>query len=259
VSSSDAVRSWFEADWPAPPTVRALSTVRGADGAGVSQGPFAYFNLGSDVGDDPLAVAENRRRLRSLAGLPAEPNWLKQVHGVTVADLDAVKPGDVVGPREAADAAITRSPGRVCAILTADCMPVVFATASGDGVAAAHAGWRGLSAGVIRATVEALGGAPERLFAWLGPAIGPKHFEVGAEVREAFLDQDPGAETAFQLNARGRFMADLAELARRQLKKLGVTRIYGGTECTFDRPDRYFSYRRDGVTGRQATLIWREA
>jgi YfiH family protein len=230
----------------------------------VSKGSFARFNLGNDIGDDPVAVAENRRRLRTLAGLPAEPNWLKQVHGVSVADLDALrlsdqaKSGDPAKPTEA-DAAITRSPGHVCAILTADCLPVVFATASGDAVAAAHAGWRGLSAGVIRATVEALGGAPEHLLAWLGPAIGPKHFEVGAEVRAAFLDADPESRAAFQLNARGRFMADLAELARSQLKKLGVTRIYGGTECTFERPDRYFSYRRDGVTGRQATLIWREA
>jgi polyphenol oxidase len=246
---------WFEADWPAPPKVRALSTFRGdaVGNDGASKGPFAHFNLGNDVGDDPGAVAENRRRLRDLAGLPAEPLWLRQVHGVTVADLDAE------GPGEAADAAITRSPGKVCAILTADCLPVVFATESGDKIAAAHAGWRGLSAGVLHATVEALGAPPERLLAWLGPAIGPRHFEVGAEVREAFLDGDPGAGAAFRLNARGRFMADLAELARRKLKTLGVTRIYGGHECTYDRADRYFSYRRDAVTGRQATLIWREA
>jgi polyphenol oxidase len=247
---------WFEADWPAPPHVRALSTFRGdakGDGAGASRGPFARFNLGNDIGDDAIAVAENRHRLRTMAGLPAEPQWLKQVHGVTVADLDADARGVV------ADAAVTRSPGKVCAILTADCLPVVFTTDLGDTIAAAHAGWRGLSAGVLHATVRALGAPPERLLAWLGPAIGPKHFEVGAEVREAFLDGDPGAGAAFQLNARGRFMADLAELARRKLKSLGVTRVYGGQECTYERADRYFSYRRDGVTGRQATLIWREA
>jgi YfiH family protein len=247
---------WFEADWPAPPGVRALSTFRGGGlgdgGAGTSKAPYARFNLGDHVGDDPVAVAENRRRLRAAAGLPSEPHWLRQVHGVKVADLDALRAG------EPADAAITRSSGKVCAILTADCLPIVFATESGDAVAAAHAGWRGLSAGVIRATVQAIGAPSERLLAWLGPAIGPKHFEVGEEVREAFLSGDPGAGAAFQANARGRFTADLADLARRQLVKLGVTRIYGGNECTYARADRYFSYRRDGVTGRQATLIWRE-
>jgi polyphenol oxidase len=242
---------WFEADWPAPPKVRVLSTLRGALGA--SKAPYASFNLGDHVGDDPVAVAENRRRLRAAAGLPSEPNWLRQVHGVHVADLDALRPG------EAADAAITRDSGKVCAILTADCLPIVFATEAGDAVAAAHAGWRGLSAGVIPATVQAIGASSESLLAWLGPAISPKHFEVGGEVREAFLDGDPEAGAAFRLNARGRFMADLAMLARRQLVKLGVTRIYGGTECTYARADRYFSYRRDGATGRQATLIWREA
>jgi hypothetical protein len=197
-------------------------------------------------------VAENRRILRLEAGLPAEPAWLAQVHGVSVADLDEAAP-DV-----AADAAITRRPGCVCAILTADCLPVVFATDTGDMVAAAHAGWRGLAAGVIGATVRAMAAQPERLIAWLGPAIGPSHFEVGGEVREAFLSADPGAGDAFKANAAGKFMADLALLARRQLECLGVNRIYGGGECTYARADRYFSHRRDGVTGRQATLVWRE-
>jgi hypothetical protein len=197
-------------------------------------------------------VAENRRILRREAGLPAEPAWLAQVHGVSVADLDEAAP-DV-----AADAAITRRPGCVCAILTADCLPVVFATDTGDMVAAAHAGWRGLAAGVIGATVRAMAAQPERLIAWLGPAIGPSHFEVGGEVREAFLSADPGAGDAFKANAAGKFMADLALLARRQLECLGVNRIYGGGECTYARADRYFSHRRDGVTGRQATLVWRE-
>jgi polyphenol oxidase len=219
---------------------------------GTSKAPYARFNLGDHVGDDPVAVAENRRILRSAAGLPTEPKWLRQVHGVNVADLDTV------GPGESADAAITRRSGPVCAILAADCLPVVLATEAGDAVAAAHAGWRGLSAGVIHATVQALGAPSERLLAWLGPAIGPAHFEVGEEVRAAFLDADSGAGPAFLPNARGLFMADLAGLARRQLVKLGVTRIYGGHECTYSRADRYFSHRRDGVTGRQATLIWRE-
>jgi polyphenol oxidase len=253
------VNPWFEADWPAPKGVRVLSTLRdgsGPDGAGagggVSKAPYARLNLGDHVGDDPVAVAENRRQLRSSAELPGEPAWLAQVHGITVADLD------VEGPHGPADAAITRRLGRVCAILTADCLPIVFATDTGDAVAAAHAGWRGLAAGVIGATVRAMGSPAERLMAWLGPAIGPGHFEVGSEVREAFLKGDSGAGEAFQPNTRGRFMADLAMLARRQLVRLGVTRIYGGGECTYTRADRYFSHRRDGLTGRQATLIWRE-
>ncbi|MDP9008823.1 MAG: peptidoglycan editing factor PgeF [Pseudomonadota bacterium] len=254
---------WFEPEWPAPKGVRALSSLRGEPaGGGASQAPYAWFNLGRHVGDDPVAVAENRRLLRSRAGLPAEPSWLAQVHGVTVADLDAAgldAPGlDPAGTRGPADAATTRRLGIVCAILTADCLPIVFATDTGDAVAAAHAGWRGLAAGVIGATVRAMGVSPSRLIAWLGPAIGPKHFEVGAEVREAFLSVDAGAGDAFEATLTGKFMADLVMLARRQLKDLGVSRIYGRGDCTYAHTDRYFSHRRDGVTGRQATLIWRE-
>jgi len=244
---------WFEPKWPAPSGVRVLSTLRGeAGGGGASKAPYACFNLGRHVGDDPLAVSENRRILRCEAGLPAEPSWLAQVHGVAVADLDEAD------PHAATDAAMTRRLGKVCAILTADCLPIVFATDTGDRVAAAHAGWRGMAAGVIGATVRAMTVQPERLIAWLGPAIGPSHFEVGAEVREAFLSADPGAGDAFKPNAGGKFMADLAMLARRQLQDLGVNRIYGDGECTYARADRYFSHRRDGVTGRQATLVWRE-
>jgi YfiH family protein len=244
---------WIEPDWPAPKGVRALSSLRGAPATGgASQAPYAWLNLGAHVGDDPAAVAENRRLLRSRAGLPAEPSWLAQVHGVAVADLDGA------GSQGPADAAITRRVGKVCAILTADCLPIVFTTDTGDGVAAAHAGWRGLAAGVIGATVRAMAVPPERLIGWLGPAIGPAHFEVGAEVREAFLRTDSGAGDAFKATLTGKFMADLAMLARRQLKALGVTRIYGGGDCTYAHTDRYFSHRRDGVTGRQATLIWRE-
>jgi hypothetical protein len=229
----------------------------------------------------PAAVAENRRRLKAAAGLPSEPVWLAQVHGVHVIDLDAAgdggaAAGDVgaaanvgagasdvdaaanlggVGP---ADAAFSRQPGRVCAILTADCMPLLLTADTGDVVAAAHVGWRGLGSGVIEATVQALEVPPQRLMAWLGPAIGPKHFEVGAEVREALLKGDSGAQNAFAPNARGRFLADLGKLASRRLAILGVGRIFGGGECTYAAADRYFSHRRDGVTGRQATLIWLE-
>ena len=243
---------WFEADWPAPHGVRALSTLRGDAQSGASKGSYGYFNLGAHVGDDPTAVAENRRRLKVAAVLPSEPCWLSQVHGISVADLDSPA---VPGP---ADAAIARRSATVCAILTADCLPVLFASDSGDTVAAAHAGWRGLAAGVIEATVHAMGVPPGSLLTWLGPAIGPRHFEVGAEVRDAFLEVDPQSGMAFEPNTRGRFMADLGLLARQRLQRLGVSRIYGGGECTFTQAGRYYSHRRNGVTGRQATLIWRE-
>jgi YfiH family protein len=157
-----------------------------------------------------------------------------------------------------ADAAVTRRPGRICVILTADCLPVLLAAESGDRVGAAHAGWRGLAGGVIEAAVSALRTPPRQVLAWLGPAIGPGHFEVGAEVRAGLLEGDPAAESAFVANSRGRFMADLYALARRRLQRLGVERIYGGGECTYTDRDRYFSHRRDGRTGRQATLIWLE-
>jgi YfiH family protein len=245
---------WSEVEWPAPKGVRALSTYRGGIGnGGASEGPYAEFNLGDHVGDSAAAVAENRRRLKAWAGLPQEPAWLNQVHGTTVIDLDQA------GLRGSADGAVAKDRGRVCAILTADCLPVLFTTDLGDRVGAAHAGWRGLAAGIIESTVKALNTPAHRLLAWLGPAIGPRHFEVGAEVRQAFVSTDSEAAGHFVPNSHGRFMADLPGLARRRLEKLGLTRIYGGGECTFARSDRYYSYRRDGVTGRQAALIWREA
>ncbi len=249
---------WLTPDWPAPATVRALSTLRTG---GVSGPPYASFNLGGHVGDDATAVVENRRALRAAAGLPAEPAWLEQVHGTHVMDLDSQAPA--ASRARPADAAVTRQSGRVCAILTADCLPVLLANDAGDRVGAAHAGWRGLAAGVIEATVAALGAPARQLLAWLGPAIGPRHFEVGAEVREEFLRRagagDTAAdETAFVPNARGRYTADLYALARRRLLRLGVERIYGGGECTYTDDARYYSHRRDGRTGRQATLIWLE-
>jgi YfiH family protein len=246
---------WLTPDWPAPATVRALSTLRtgGASGA-----PYASLNLGGHVGDDATAVEGNRRALRDAVRLPAEPVWLEQVHGTCVRDLDSQ------GPARPADAAVTRQPGRVCAILTADCLPVLLANDAGDRVGAAHAGWRGLAGGVIEASVNALGGPPGELLAWLGPAIGTRHFEVGAEVREEFLRRAGAGDTAavdaaFMPNARGRYTADLNALARGRLRRLGVERIYGGGECTYTDDARYYSHRRDGRTGRQATLIWLEA
>jgi YfiH family protein len=240
--------SWLTPNWPAPNAVRALSTFRSG---GMSIAPYASLNLGDHVGDLTANVAENRRLL-AAAALPSNPQWLTQVHGTTVADLDAPIP---VG---AADACFTRSLSRVCAILTADCLPILFAADSGDLVAAAHAGWRGLAGGVIEATLAALPVGPSKLMAWLGPAIGAQHFEVGAEVRETLLKADPGAEGTFVPNAHGRYMGDLAALARRRLTAAGVPRVYGGDRCTFADRERYFSHRRDGVTGRQATLIWLE-
>jgi len=264
--------SWLEPDWPSPPGVRALATDRQG---GVSVGPFAALNLGAHVGDEGAAVAENRARLRSAAGLPSEPCWLEQVHGTHVLDLEAYlapdstrrpvrtaladAPGnsEPAAPLGPADAALTRQAGRICAVLTADCLPVLFASRDGSVIGVAHAGWRGLAAGVLEATVTALAAPPDRLLVWLGPAIGVEHFEVGAEVRAAFLDADPGAADAFHENARGRYQADLERLARRRLERAGVKAIFGGGVCTYAEPSRYFSHRRDGVTGRQATLIWR--
>jgi polyphenol oxidase len=246
--------AWITPDWPAPSTVRALSTLRHG---GVSAARYASLNLGDHVGDSLASVAENRRRLMAAAVLPAQPHWLSQVHGTHVVDLDASSGVDA-GPLGPADACFARQTRRVCAILTADCLPILLAADTGNLVGAAHAGWRGLAGGVIETLVGALPAPPERLMAWLGPAIGSKHFEVGAEVREALLRDDPGASSSFMPNARGRFLADLGQLARRRLAALGVERIYGGGHCTFAEADRYFSHRRDGTTGRQATLIWLE-
>jgi YfiH family protein len=238
-------------DWPAPPGIRAAFTLRSG---GVSRPPFDGCNIAAHVGDEPHAVAANRALLRASLGLPAEPAWLEQVHGCAVADLDQpAKPGSP-GP---ADAAVARIPGRVCAIQVADCMPVLFAAADGSAVAAAHAGWRGLAGGVLEATARAMRAPPAELLAWLGPAIGQAHFEVGEEVRAAFLAADPGAAAAFTANARGRWQCDLYVLARRRLAALGVPSIHGGAWCTYADPGRFFSYRRDGRCGRMAALIWR--
>ncbi|MBW4052986.1 MAG: peptidoglycan editing factor PgeF [Proteobacteria bacterium] len=237
-------------NWPAPAGIRAAFTLRSG---GVSQPPFDTFNIAAHVEDDPRAVAENRALLRARLALPAEPAWLEQVHGRRVADLDALPTLDSPGP---ADAALTRSPGRICAIQVADCMPVLFAAADGSAVGAAHAGWRGLAGGVLQATVGAMNTPPAELLAWLGPAIGQAHFEVGDEVRAAFLDGDPGAAGAFVANPRGRWQCDLYALARRKLAALGVQSVHGGGWCTYAEPGRFFSYRRDGRCGRMAAVIW---
>ena len=239
-------------DWNVAPNVHAAFTLRTG---GVSAAPFDTLNIAMHVGDSPDAVTENRRRVRDQLSLPAEPVWLEQVHGIDVLDLDATAAiGESNGLR--ADAAITRSRGRVCAIQVADCMPVLFADAAGTAVGAAHAGWRGLAGGVLEATVSALGGRRADLTAWLGPAIGPGHFEVGDEVRAAFVSKDAAAADAFVRNPRGRWQCDLNLLAVQRLATLGVTRIHGGSACTYADRARFFSYRRDGRCGRMAALLW---
>jgi YfiH family protein len=235
--------------WAAPANVRTLQTTRRG---GVSRGPWASLNLGDHVGDEPGAVAANRAAVRCL--LPAEPAWLRQVHGTVAVDA---APG---GKMPEADAAWTRRPDRVCVVMTADCLPVLFCDRAGSVVAAAHAGWRGLLAGVLESTVAAMGVAPAELLAWLGPAIGPHRFEVGDEVRAAFAARDTHAGACFRPGARpGKWLCDLPALARQRLAACGVRDVTGSDECTVDQPDRYFSFRRDGTTGRMATMIWLEA
>ena len=237
--------------WPAHTAIHAAFTVRTG---GVSQAPFDTCNIAAHVGDDPRAVAENRARLRSRLALPSEPAWLDQVHGHEVIDLDRQPPVASWGP---ADASVARVSGRVCVIQVADCLPVLFAAADGSAVGAAHAGWRGLAGGVLEATVRAMGTPPAQLLAWLGPAIGQGNFEVGEDVRAAFLAADAAAGAAFLPNPRGRWQCDLYLLARRRLATLGVSAVYGGGWCTHADARRFFSYRRDGRCGRMAALIWR--
>ena len=272
----------YQADWPAPARVKAWVSTR--DG-GISRAPYSTLNLGTHVGDEPDAVAENRRRLAAALGLPAEPNWLTQVHGRRVVDLDESWSGP-------ADGAVTGRTGVVCAVLTADCLPVLLADSSGSRVGIAHAGWRGLASGVLQAAVAAMKTPPGELLVWLGPAIGPDAYEVGDDVRTAFVDvdangdadaaadadadtdpdgagnadanaaavADAGADAdaamAFCPNERGRWQADLYALARLRLQQLGVTSIHGGGSCTYSEPERFFSHRREAPCGRMASLIW---
>jgi polyphenol oxidase len=237
----------IEADWPAPPNVRAVATTRRG---GVSVGSYASLNLGAHVGDDATAVSENRLRLRTALALSRDPVWLNQVHGAAVAEAmpHATPP--------TADASFARSPGQACVVLTADCLPVLLCDREGTRVAAAHAGWRGLAGGVVESALRSMDVAAERVLAWLGPAIEQDMFEVGPEVREQFVARSAENEHAFRLNARGRWQADLYDLARRELARLGVMQVFGGGfRCYADR-DRFYSYRRDGTTGRMATLVW---
>ena len=236
----------YQADWPAPARVKAWVSVR--DG-GISRAPYSTLNLGTHVGDEPDAVAENRRRLAADLGLPAEPNWLTQVHGRRVVDLDEPWSGP-------ADGAVTGRTGVVCAVLTADCLPVLLADRSGSRVGIAHAGWRGLAAGILDAAVAAMKTPPAELVVWFGPAIGQSAYEVGDDVLTSFIQADAAAATAFEPNERGRWQADLYALARMRLQRLGVTSIHGGGSCTYSEPERFFSHRREAPCGRIASLIW---
>jgi len=243
---------WLQAEWPAPRNVRTASTVRAG---GISAPPFDSLNLGAHVGDQPDAVSSNRQRLREALQLPAEPRWLNQVHGTAV-----VEAGHWTATPDA-DACIARAANQVCVVMTADCLPVLFCSREGDRVAAAHAGWRGLAGGVLESTVSSLGLPGSELLAWLGPAIGPDVFEVGDDVRIAFTSQDAAAARAFRPSYRlghrpGHWLADIYLLARLHLARLGVTAVYGGGLCTMSDTARFFSFRRDGKTGRMASLIW---
>ena len=278
---------WLVADWPAPPGVRALTTTR--HGSGVSQAPFDSFNFGSRCGDELETVAENRRQLQAALGLPSPPRWLRQVHGTAVVRFEgeAATPsqpppslrerggagsapslspqvkgrageGLLLDEEPIADASVTSAAGVVLAILTADCLPVVFAARDGSEVAAAHAGWRGLADGMLEATLAAMRTPAADVVAWLGPAAGPDRYEIGADVRDAFLAHAPEAATAFAATRPGHWRVDLYALARQRLQAAGMNPadIHGGDQCTIADPSRWFSHRRDRRSGRMATLVW---
>ena len=234
-------------DWPAPDRVRACTTTRTG---GRSQGPYAALNLALHVGDDPKDVMANRALLRDDAGLPAEPLWLEQVHGTDIINAD------LPGAERRADGCYSHTAGRVCCIMTADCIPVLLCDRAGTRVAALHAGWRGLAAGILARGVEMLDCPARELLAWLGPAIGPQAYEIDDSVRDTFTSRDPGASAAFTPNRPGHWQADLHALARRALRHAGVEEVYADGHCTYTEPERFYSHRRAAPCGRMASLIW---
>lgn len=240
---------WIIPEWPAPPAVRAVSTTRIG---GVSDGPYRGLNLAEHVGDAARAVAGNRRLLRENLALPSAPRWLQQVHGTTVVD------GSVWVPGMQADGSTTDRVGVVCAVLTADCLPLLLCDRRGGRVAALHAGWRGLAQGVVEAGLGVFPCPRQDILVWLGPCIGPGAFEVGAEVRQSFVSNMPETVVAFQPSRGGNWLANLSTIARLQLRRNGVRAVFGGQWCTHGDAARFFSYRRDRVTGRMASLIWLE-
>lgn len=239
---------WLTPHWSAPANVRAVCTTRHG---GVSETPFDSLNLGDHVGDNPYMVARNRLLVGEVLHLPTEPLWLRQVHGVAVCGMDT----PACYPE--ADASVAFAPNQVCVVMTADCLPVLFCDKAGTRIAAAHAGWRGLEAGVLERTIAAMQCDPSDVLAWMGPAIGATAFEVGDEVRTAFMQHDAAAAQAFQATGQdGKWLADIYWLARQRLNAVGVSEISGGEYCTYSDAERFFSYRRDGQTGRMAALIW---
>ncbi len=242
----------IHADWPAPDHINACTSLRHP---GNSQPPYASWNLATHVQDSNVHVAENRALLRQRLALPAEPLWLQQVHGTYIATLD-----QQTSVQDAkADGSYTRAHGQVCAVLTADCLPALICDRAGTEVAAVHAGWRGLAAGVLESALQCFQAPAQELMVWLGPAIGAQAFEVGAEVLQAFTQHDPSASQAFVASADNKFLADIYQLARQRLQRAGVEAVYGGDYCTYSEPSRFYSYRREHNTGRMASLIWIDA
>jgi hypothetical protein len=243
---TDTTLPLIEPDWPAPREIRAFTTTRRG---GVSVGPFADFNLAEHVGDAPAAVGANRQRLRAALGLPSTPHWLMQVHGTTVI------PAEPGGPPVRADGAITTTSRTVCAMLTADCLPVLLCDKAGSCVAALHAGWRGLANGIIGAGIQAMPRPPGDLLAWIGPGISAARYEVGDDVRDCLVRANGEYADCFRRNG-ARWNCDLRGLCERELLAQGVSSIYHCRQCTFEHPEKFFSYRRERTTGRMASLIW---
>ena len=247
------------ATWPAPKNIHAFTTLR--NGMGVSKPPFDQFNLGNrngEQGDDPITVEKNRELLVQAFSLPSRPHWLRQVHGVDVLRFDetAKNSGDFHQDEPVADGSVTSKKNIVLSILTADCLPALFCNTDGSEVAAAHAGWRGLASGMLENAVRTMNSEPENIMVWLGPAAGPRAYEVGAEVRDAFVQYDKQAELAFVPRRDNHWKVDLYQLARMRLQSMGIVKVYGGDHCSISEPDRFFSHRRDQQTGRMASLIW---
>ena len=234
-------------DWPAPKHIKAVSTTRQS---GFSTQPYSSFNLATHVGDEPDIVAKNRDYLSNIARLPESPRWLNQVHGTHICESENWQ------LNMDADAIISHHSNHVCAIMTADCLPLLLCNQQGDKVAAIHAGWRGLAAGIIEKTVAKLNCRPDEILVWLGPAIGPSQFEVGIDVYEAFSSHSENAYRAFEQTDVSHYLANIYLLATQRLNKLGISAIFGGKECTASDNQQFFSYRRDGITGRMASLIW---
>jgi YfiH family protein len=238
---------WIKPDWPAPANIKAFTTTREG---GVSQAPYGSLNLAAHVGDNPRHVAENREILRSTAQLPEPPRWLNQTHSTIAVATEQWEPGIE------ADAIFSTQANQLCTVMTADCLPVLLCNQAGDKVAAIHAGWRGLLNGIIENTVQALNAPGETILGWLGPAIGPKQFEVGREVYQAFVDYRDEAQHAFIQTDANHYLADIYQLARQRLNEVGVEQIFGGDLCTYSDAERFYSYRREENTGRMASVIW---